>query len=625
MIKIFQKLTKNLSIKNIVLLGVIIMALIISAFAITMTYLSSTIKYDQETLKHILDLEKQNQDVLTIIRKINYLENKIIISKNLTELELLERELIDKDSVSLIHKEGEELLSYNKKLDEVSDDLLNLIVSEQDVFSKKYVVLFYKEELKSYIKRVDKSIRTIINETEGLYGKAALFSKRYTRKNKENIDLDFLYKFGRVMSISKDLDSSANIFFGLISNIYSTNDINVIRSIKLNSLAQITSLFENSLIKVFEYKDFDKRFEDNIYNINKEFYRIKDLLTLFISAKEQMLSEEEKLSTLLMERSTTNTELVGKIKNLNQISEKIEENILSHSDFISKTTTSVIIVVGVISLFLIFLAASTLIYRINFPLDFIINYIEKIRNNKKGLSSKLPIVIDDEFGKLSKSFNSMTNTISKNIKEIQNLNKEIEDTQKEVILTMGAIGETRSKETGNHVKRVAEYSKILAIKYGLDENEANLLKEASPMHDIGKVGIPDRVLKKPAKLNDEEWEIMKGHAQLGYEMLKHSNRKILKAAAIVAKEHHEKWDGSGYPNGLKGEEIHIYGRITAVADVFDALGSDRCYKKAWPLEEILDLFKKERGKHFDPKLVDLLFENIDEVVYIRDKYKDIFD
>ncbi|WP_258239033.1 HD domain-containing phosphohydrolase [Arcobacter sp. F155] len=625
MIKIFQKLTKNLSIKNIVLLGVIIMALIISAFAVTMTYLSSTIKYDQETLKHILDLEKQNQDVLTIIRKINYLENKIIISKNLTEIEMLENKLIDKDSVSLIHKEGEELLSYNKKLDEVSDDLLNLIISEQDVFSKKYVVLFYKEELKSYIKRVDKSIRTIINETEGLYGKAALFSKRYTRKNKENIDLDFLYKFGRVMSISKDLDSSANIFFGLISNIYSTNDINVIRSIKLNSLAQITSLFENSLIKVFEYKDFDKRFEDNIYNINKEFYRIKDLLTLFISAKEQMLREEEKLSSLLMERSTTNTELVEKIKNLNQISEKIEENILSHSDFISKTTTSVIIVVGVISLFLIFLAASTLIYRINFPLDFIINYIEKIRNNKKGLSSKLPIVIDDEFGKLSKSFNSMTNTISKNIKEIQNLNKEIEDTQKEVILTMGAIGETRSKETGNHVKRVAEYSKILAIKYGLDENEANLLKEASPMHDIGKVGIPDRVLKKPAKLNDEEWEIMKGHAQLGYEMLKHSNRKILKAAAIVAKEHHEKWDGSGYPNGLIGEEIHIYGRITAVADVFDALGSDRCYKKAWPLEEILDLFKKERGKHFDPKLVDLLFENIDEVVYIRDKYKDIFD
>ncbi|WP_424687911.1 MAG: HD domain-containing phosphohydrolase [Halarcobacter ebronensis] len=625
MIKIFQKLTKNLSIKNIVLLGVIIMALIISAFAVTMTYLSSTIKYDQETLKHILDLEKQNQDVLTIIRKINYLENKIIISKDLTELELLESKLIDKDSVSLIHKEGEQLLSYNKKLDEVSDDLLNLIVSQQDVFSKKYVVLFYKEELKSYIKRVDQSIRTIINETEGLYGKAALFSKRYTRKNKENIDLDFLYKFGRVMSISKDLDSSANIFFGLISNIYSTNDINVIRSIKLNSLAQITSLFENSLIKVFEYKDFDKRFEDNIYNINKEFYRIKDLLTLFISAKEQMLREQEKLATLLMERSTTNTELVEKIKNLNQISEKIEEDILSHSDFISKTTTSVIIVVGVISLFLIFLAASTLIYRINFPLDFIINYIEKIRNNKKGLSSKLPIVIDDEFGKLSKSFNSMTRTISKNIKEIQSLNKEIEDTQKEVILTMGAIGETRSKETGNHVKRVAEYSKILAIKYGLDENEANLLKEASPMHDIGKVGIPDRVLKKPAKLNDEEWEIMKGHAQLGYEMLKHSNRKILKAAAIVAKEHHEKWDGSGYPNGLKGEEIHIYGRITAVADVFDALGSDRCYKKAWPLEEILDLFKKERGKHFDPKLVDLLFENIDEVVYIRDKYKDIFD
>ncbi|AXH13011.1 HD-GYP domain-containing protein [Halarcobacter bivalviorum] len=625
MLKIFQKLTKNLSIKNIVLLGVIVMALIITVFVVTMTYLSSTIKYDQKTLKNILDLEKQNQNVLTIIRKINYIENKIIISESLDELEKIENELINKDSVNLIYKEGTYLVNYNKKVEEVSKNLLDLIEAQQNIFSKKYVVLFYKEEIKSYKKRVDSSIKKIIDETEGLYGKSSLFSKRYTRRNKQNIDLAFLYKFERVMSLSKDLDSSASILSGLIANIYSTNDLNVIRSIKLNSLSQVVSLFENSSIKVFEYKEFDKRFEENIYSINQEFYRIKDLLTLFISAKEQMLFEEKKLFDLLSERTIMNKDLVEKIKNLNQISEKIENDILSHSDFISKTTTIVIIIVGVVSLFLLFLAASTLIYRINFPLDFIINYIEKIKSKKTGLSSKLPIVINDEFGKLSKSFNSMTSTINKNIKEIQNLNKEIEDTQKEVILTMGAIGETRSKETGNHVKRVAEYSKILAIKYGLSEKEASLLKEASPMHDIGKVGIPDFVLKKPAKLNDEEWQIMKTHAQLGYEMLKHSNRKILKAAAIVAKEHHEKWDGSGYPEGLKGEDIHIYGRITAVADVFDALGSDRCYKKAWPLEKILELFKEEKGKHFDPKLVDLLFENIDEIIYIRDKYKDIFD
>ena len=201
--------------------------------------------------------------------------------------------------------------------------------------------------------------------------------------------------------------------------------------------------------------------------------------------------------------------------------------------------------------------------------------------------------------------------------------KEIEATQKEIIFTMGAIGETRSKETGNHVKRVAEYSKVLALLAGLDEDEAELLKMASPMHDIGKVGIPDHILNKPARFEPEEWAIMQTHAQLGYEMLQYSERPILKAASIIALGHHEKFDGSGYPNGIKGEDIHIYARITAVADVFDALGSARCYKAAWPLEKILDLFKAERGQHFDPNLTDLFLNNLNEFIKIRDAYQDI--
>lgn len=202
------------------------------------------------------------------------------------------------------------------------------------------------------------------------------------------------------------------------------------------------------------------------------------------------------------------------------------------------------------------------------------------------------------------------------------LTKEIEDTQKEVVFTMGAIGETRSKETGNHVKRVAEYSKILALYSGLSKKEAELLKQASPMHDIGKVGIPDNILNKPGKFELDEWKIMQTHAQLGYEMLKHSTRPILQAAATVAIEHHEKYDGSGYPNGLVGENIHIYGRITAVADVFDALGSSRCYKKAWDDEKIFNLFREERGKHFDPKLVDIFFDNLHEFLAVRDMFVD---
>jgi len=202
------------------------------------------------------------------------------------------------------------------------------------------------------------------------------------------------------------------------------------------------------------------------------------------------------------------------------------------------------------------------------------------------------------------------------------LTQEIEETQREVVFTMGAVGESRSKETGNHVKRVAEYSKILALAYGLPEDEAELLKQASPMHDIGKVAIPDSVLNKPGRFNEEERHIIETHAELGYNMIKNSERPLLKAASIVAYEHHEKWNGDGYPRKIKETDIHIYGRITAIADVFDALGSDRVYKKAWPDDKILNLFKEERGKHFDPYLVDMFFENIDKIFEVRDKFKD---
>lgn len=217
----------------------------------------------------------------------------------------------------------------------------------------------------------------------------------------------------------------------------------------------------------------------------------------------------------------------------------------------------------------------------------------------------------------------LENKIEEATKDIINLNKEIEDTQKEVIFRMGAIGETRSKETGNHVKRVAEYSKLLALYYGLGEDEAELLKQVSPMHDIGKVGIPDNILNKPGKFTDKEFEIMKQHSKIGYDMLSGTDKPLLKAASIVAYEHHEKWSGGGYPRGIKGEEIHIFGRITALADVFDALGSDRCYKKKWDDEKIFTLFKEERGRHFEPKLVDIFFENLDQFLKVRDDFKDI--
>ena len=212
--------------------------------------------------------------------------------------------------------------------------------------------------------------------------------------------------------------------------------------------------------------------------------------------------------------------------------------------------------------------------------------------------------------------------IRHDVTDIVKLHQEMENTQKEIIYKMGEVGESRSKETGNHVKRVAEYSKLLARLAGLGNKNAELLFTASPMHDIGKVAIPDSILKKPGKLTDKEWKIMRTHSKLGYNILKNSPRPILRAAALVSYRHHEKWDGTGYPNGLAGEKIHIFGRITAIADVLDALGSQRVYKKAWDLEKILDYFKEEKGKHFDPSLVDLLLDNLDKFLLIRDKFKD---
>ncbi len=210
--------------------------------------------------------------------------------------------------------------------------------------------------------------------------------------------------------------------------------------------------------------------------------------------------------------------------------------------------------------------------------------------------------------------------IRNDITETILLHEELGKTQQDMIIRIGEVGETRSRETGNHVRRVAEYSRILATKYGLTEDDIRNLTNASPMHDIGKIGIPDSILQKPGPLDSEEWEIMRTHSETGYRFFKDSDSPLLKAAAIITYEHHEKWDGSGYPRGLEGNNIHIFGRITALADVFDALGSDRCYKKAWENEKIFELFHQERGRHFDPALVDIFFEHLDEFLDIQARF-----
>jgi len=199
---------------------------------------------------------------------------------------------------------------------------------------------------------------------------------------------------------------------------------------------------------------------------------------------------------------------------------------------------------------------------------------------------------------------------------------EIEATQREIIFTMAEAGESRSKETGQHVKRVAEYCRLFGEKYRLPPAETETLKDSSPLHDIGKIAIPDRILQKAGPLTDTEREEMMKHAELGHYILQHSDRRLLGSAAIIAWQHHERWDGKGYPCGLAGEKIHIFGRITALADVFDALASDRVYKKAWETPRIVELFEAERGRQFDPDLAKIFLDNVDAFVRIRNDYRD---
>jgi response regulator RpfG family c-di-GMP phosphodiesterase len=202
------------------------------------------------------------------------------------------------------------------------------------------------------------------------------------------------------------------------------------------------------------------------------------------------------------------------------------------------------------------------------------------------------------------------------------LTQEITDTQAELILRLGDVVESRSNEAGNHVRRMSQICYLLAAESGMPDDETAVLMHAAPMHDIGKIATPDAVLLKPGKLTAEEWEIMKQHPTVGLSILDGSQRPILKAAAVIAHQHHEKFDGSGYPQGLKGMDIHEYARIVAVADVFDALSHKRCYKEAWPVREVVDHLREVSGKHLDPKYVELLIKNIDKAQEINSRWPD---
>jgi len=206
--------------------------------------------------------------------------------------------------------------------------------------------------------------------------------------------------------------------------------------------------------------------------------------------------------------------------------------------------------------------------------------------------------------------------------EVLKATEKIRAREHETLEVLGRVAEFKDQETGAHVSRVAYYSRLLAGCAGESEESREIIFNAAPLHDIGKIGITDSILTKPTSLDQREENKMRRHPEIGYMMLKDAESPYLQAGALISLTHHEKYDGTGYPRGLRGEEIHVYGRIVAIADVFDALGSKRPYKEPWPLERIHAYMKSQRGKHFDPALIDHFFERMDEVMDIFKSIRD---
>lgn len=405
-------------------------------------------------------------------------------------------------------------------------------------------------------------------------------------KNEKDIEAAFEAIFS-IQSKKIELKNSFEQNYPQESHLRNSIEATIIKSQNIPLIQALSDMKYYSKEMLFQHK--------NQEYFTKWLNKIKTLQTLlnepildnYLSISQLLGNTILKIETLEQEESL----LQHKIFTIIKENKKINQTIHTQIEMISQAFLNTIYQLVIILLFL--------------TISFIIILSYKVNKN------------------VALSFDEIKQKVDDGLQEINSLNQEIEATQKEVVFKMGAIGESRSKETGNHVKRVAQYSELLALYYGLEKNEAEMLKQASPMHDIGKVAIADAILNKPGRFDETERAIMETHAKLGYELLKDSQRPLLKMASIIAHEHHEKWDGSGYPQGKKAEDIHIYGRITALADVFDALGSDRCYKKAWDDEKIFNLFKEESGKHFDPKLVDIFFEHLDEFLKIRETFKDI--
>ena len=294
---------------------------------------------------------------------------------------------------------------------------------------------------------------------------------------------------------------------------------------------------------------------------------------------------------------------------------------------IKRITTNLLIIFTGSFLVIIFSLVVVLSIILN-PINQVRTAIQKIISDRV-FSHTVPVRSADEIGELSISFNNLITSTDLFLKKLRRnaedeaiRNKELLLREIENLELLGRVSDYKDINTGSHVRRVSAYSRIIAAGSGFDEEYLDLVYYSSLLHDIGKVGTPDSILLKQGKLTDEEFSIMKEHTTIGYNILNNFSSKYLKAGAVIAYSHHEKFDGSGYPRGLRGDEIPQFGRIVSIADVFDALTTERPYKKAWTTDEAFDLIEQEKGRQFDPALAELFLKRKEDIVGIFNSTKE---
>jgi len=251
--------------------------------------------------------------------------------------------------------------------------------------------------------------------------------------------------------------------------------------------------------------------------------------------------------------------------------------------------------------------------------DFIAKPVDPIELKIRTKSLLKQKAQQDEIKEFQKDLQSMVEATTT---ELRKALTELDKAHGEAIIHLSAAAEYRDDDTASHIQRMSGYCELIAKKKGFDIDQTALIKTCSPMHDVGKIGIPDHILLKPDKLNADEWETMKTHTTMGGEILGTSNSDYMNTGALIALSHHERWDGTGYPSGLKGYDIPIEGRICAVADVFDALTSPRPYKEAFTVEKAISIMEQGRGSHFDPEIIDIFLANLEELLEIKRQYGD---